>query len=70
MSRLVVAATVGVCLLATGASGASLRAATGPAEAADNHDNHDDHGDFHMALNPATQQLTDSITARLEGRAF
>jgi hypothetical protein len=67
MSRLVVAATVGVCLLATGASGASLRAATGPAEAADNHDNHDDHGDFHMALNPATQQLTDSITARLEG---
>jgi hypothetical protein len=59
MSRLVSATAVGMCLLVTGAMGASLRAAAGPAEAADNHN-------FHMALNPATQGLVDSIRTRVE----
>lgn len=65
MSRLVSAATVGVCLLLTGASGASLRAATDPAEA-DEDLHHDNKKNFRMALNPKTQQLADSLRERLE----
>ena len=37
MSRLVSTATIGVCLLVTGTTGASLRAATEPAEATAEH---------------------------------
>ena len=60
MSRVVATVAAGACLL-TGASGVYLRAPEGPsAERSD--------PPFHMALNPVSQKLADSITARIEAR--
>ena len=60
MSRVVATVAAGACLL-TGASGVYLRAPEDPsAERSD--------PPFHMALNPVSQKLADSITERIEAR--